>query len=252
MKNLLRRLISRRAPRVRQAHQDKNDGNPEKFSREEMSIVSSVSAFTMTSPLRIVHLMHSVEYISENRLPGAVVECGVWRGGSMMVVANTLIRIKSADRRLFLYDTFDGMTPPDEIDKRHDGVSAVQLLEEHPKTQTDVNWAYATFEDVEANIQSTDYPRELVHFVKGKVEDTVPKSAPDKIALLRLDTDWYASTAHELKHLYPRVVSGGVIIIDDYGWWQGARRAVDEYFNCLPFKPLLNRVDETARSFVKP
>jgi O-methyltransferase len=90
-----------------------------------------------------------------------------------------------------------------------------------------------------------------VRLVKGKVEDTVPKNAPEKIALLRLDTDWYESTRRELVHLFPRLVPGGVLIIDDYGHWQGARKAVDEYIAGNQVKILLNRVDYTGRIGVK-
>jgi O-methyltransferase len=85
--------------------------------------------------------------------------------------------------------------------------------------------------------------------VKGKVEDTIPANIPERIALLRLDTDFYRSTRHELEHLYPRLERGGVLIIDDYGAYVGARQATDEYFASRPF--LLNRIDEHVRCGVK-
>jgi hypothetical protein len=96
------------------------------------------------------------------------------------------------------------------------------------------------------------YPEERIHFVPGRVEETLPQNAPKDIALLRLDTDWYASTKHELQHLYPRLVPGGVLIVDDYGYWQGARQAVDEYLSENGLALLLNRIDHTARIAVKP
>jgi len=105
---------------------------------------------------------------------------------------------------------------------------------------------------VRRNMLGTRYPEKKIHLIKGKVEDTVPQHAPEKIALLRLDTDWYESTKHELVHLYPRLVPNGVLIIDDYGHWQGAREAVDEYFAGQKFKPLLNRLDYTGRLVIKP
>ena len=89
------------------------------------------------------------------------------------------------------------------------------------------------------------------NFIKGKVENTLPEYAPKQIALLRLDTDWYESTKHELIHLFPRLVSGGVLIIDDYGYWIGAKKAVDEYFSQTKTKILLNRIDQTGRIAVK-
>jgi O-methyltransferase len=83
------------------------------------------------------------------------------------------------------------------------------------------------------------------------VEDTLPDQAPERIALLRLDTDWYASTKHELEQLYPRLAEGGVLIVDDYGHYEGARRAVDEYFRAAGEPVLLNRIDFSGRLVIK-
>jgi O-methyltransferase len=104
--------------------------------------------------------------------------------------------------------------------------------------------------EVQAAMRSTGYPEHQIGYVSGRVEETIPESAPSEIALLRLDTDWYGSTRHELEHLYPRLVSGGVLIVDDYGHYAGARQAVDEYFAGRPI--LLARVDYTGRMAVKP
>jgi O-methyltransferase len=112
--------------------------------------------------------------------------------------------------------------------------------------------ADAPLEQVKEVLLATGYPKNKIHFVPGKVEDTVPGSAPDAISLLRLDTDWYESTKHELVHLFPRLARAGVIIIDDYGHWRGSRQACDEYFaeNRVPL--LLNRIDYTGRIALKP
>jgi hypothetical protein len=106
-------------------------------------------------------------------------------------------------------------------------------------------------EQVQAVVDRSGYPTELVRLVPGRVEDTVPRHAPGQIALLRLDTDWYESTRHELEHLYPRLASGGVIIVDDYGHWEGCRRAVDEYFGEHGEPLLLTRLDYTGRMAIK-
>ena len=113
-------------------------------------------------------------------------------------------------------------------------------------------WAIASLPDVTRNMAETGYPERLVHYPMGQVEETLPNLAPARISLLRLDTDWYESTRHELAHLYPRVVSGGVIIIDDYGYWKGARKAVDEFLRSIPDPLLLHRIDDTCRALVKP
>jgi predicted O-methyltransferase YrrM len=107
-------------------------------------------------------------------------------------------------------------------------------------------------EDVQRNLGRTGYDPSRLHFIKGKVEETLPGQAPDEpIALLRLDTDWYSSTKHELVHLFPRLVPGGVLILDDYGWWKGSRQAYDEYAKENGVRLLLNRIDNAGRLAIK-
>ena len=97
----------------------------------------------------------------------------------------------------------------------------------------------------------TGYPSERVHYVKGRVEETIPARAPAEISILRLDTDWYESTKHELDHLYPRLSPGGVVLFDDYGYWEGAREAVDEFLDATGERLLLHRM-ASGRLAVKP
>ncbi len=193
-------------------------------------------------------LYEAVRYVDAAGIEGDIVECGVWRGGSSMMAALAQAQI-GLTRRMWLYDTFEGMPPPSVHDVRYSGEPAAETLdptERVPGVSND--WAWATADDVRSNMQATGHSD--LEFVVGKVEDTIPARAPETIALLRLDTDWYESTRHELEHLYPRLAAGGVLIIDDYGHWQGARQAVDEYFRTRPI--LLNRIDYTGRIAVKP
>lgn len=220
------------------------------LSEADRTIDARVRPFTLTSPERRASLFGAVDHLVRHRIPGDIVECGVWRGGSMMAVALALIARGETDRDLYLYDTFEGMSEPTAEDLSHSGESAQSQLDRTPVGEG--VWCEASLEDVQANLWSTGYPRERIHFVRGKVEDTVPLTAPERIALLRLDTDWYSSTRHELEHLYPRLQSHGVLIIDDYGHWQGARQAVDEYFADASPGVYLHRVDYTARLMVKP
>lgn len=207
----------------------------------------------MTSPERMHALYQAVNYVTDAGVPGDVVECGVWRGGSSMLSALSLLAREDASRTLWLYDTFEGMTPPGELDVKFDGASADELLAAQEPSADAVNdWCVATIDDVRANMESTGYPAERVRYVQGKVENTIPMEAPDGIAILRLDTDWFESTQHELVHLYPRLAPGGVLIVDDYGWWRGAREAVDRYFADHDVRMLLGRVDQTGRMGVKP
>ena len=223
---------------------------PMDFEEADVELCLRVAPYTMTTPARIYSLVRGVEYASARALPGAFVECGVWRGGSMMAVALTLLRLGVTDRDLYLYDTFTGMTAPSDEDVRRSGERAADLLAEQSRS-SDI-WAIAGIEDVREAVLSVGYPEERIHFVQGPVEETLPANAPAQIALLRLDTDWYSSTKHELVHLFPRLTTGGVLILDDYGYWQGARRAVDEYLTENGLRLLLNRIDNTARIALKP
>jgi hypothetical protein len=213
-------------------------------------ICHRVQAFTMTSFERIASLCHAIEYINDRKLAGDIVECGVWRGGSMMAAAMTLMRLNDTRRRLHLFDTFEGMSPPTEIDRASlSGISAAQLLAS--SNPTEEIWAISSLDETCRNLAQTGYPENLINFVKGRVEETLPAQAPQQIALLRLDTDWYESTRHELVHLFPRLLSGGVLIIDDYGHWQGAKQAVDEYIQENQLHLFLHRIDYSGRVTVK-
>jgi O-methyltransferase len=207
---------------------------------------------TMTSIERMYALWGAVVHIHRTGLSGAIVECGVWRGGSMMLAARTLLELGDSSRPLWLYDTYKGMTEPSARDvQTMSGEMAHTILASQPKDYENPFWALAQRDVVEQNMTSTGYPRDLTHFVEGPVEETLPAKAPGEIALLRLDTDWYESTRHELIHLWPRLKPGGVLIVDDYGYWQGARTAVDEFFSALPDAPFLARIDYTGRIAVK-
>jgi O-methyltransferase len=210
-----------------------------------------VRPYTMTSPERIFSLCEAVTYLQKNKIEGDIVECGVWKGGSMMAVALILLSLGEVGRDLYLFDTFEGMSEPTDDDVDIAGLSAKNLLHNSDKAKDESVWCNAALDGVKEVIESTGYPGNKTHFVKGMVEETIPHFAPSKIALLRLDTDWYESTKHELEHLFPRLSKGGVLIIDDYGHWQGARKAVDEYFARNDIKILLNRIDYTGRIAVK-
>jgi O-methyltransferase len=240
--------------RTRNDGDTQNDQEPHAFpfdfDESDKELYRRVGPYTMTTPPRVYALVRAVEYVVARGVPGAIVECGVWRGGSMMAAALTLLRLGVTDRELYLYDTFAGMPPPSEVDTTRSGERAADLLAQEDEDSH--IWAIASLSDVRAAVLSTRYPEQRIHFVEGLVEETLPATAPEEIALLRLDTDWYRSTKHELGQLYPRLAPGGVLILDDYGHWQGARRAVDEYFEENRITLLLNRVDATARICVKP
>lgn len=206
--------------------------------------------YTMTSLERMYSLYQSTLYCIKANVPGDFIECGVWKGGSTMLIALILKKFSITNRKIYLYDTFTGMTKPTSKDVRiSDGTPALKVWQS--KQRKDHNeYAYASLEEVKTNMRSTNYPTNNIVFVKGLVENTIPANISDQIALLRLDTDWYDSTYHELKHLYPKLVKGGVLILDDYGHFTGAKKAIDEYFATKP-PILLHRIDYTGRTGIK-
>jgi O-methyltransferase len=240
------------------APQDAPPAEPlESLAPADREIIERVWPFTMTSVERLAALIDGVRYCVKRNVAGAIVECGVWLGGSVLAVLLTLQELGADDRRVYLYDTFQGMTRPTEHDVSRHEPPALEGWNEKSGRMTNAWWAgyfdpdVLNLEAVREVVLSSGYEERLLHFVQGPVEKTLPKTTPDRLALLRLDTDWYESTRHELVHLYPRLVEGGVLIVDDYGHWEGCRRAVDEYFATEADPILLSRVDYTARIAIK-
>jgi hypothetical protein len=219
---------------------------------EDLKIIREVRQFTMTSPERIFGLIAAIRYVVANRIPGDIVECGVWKGGSMMAAAKALLAQKSQDRDLYLFDTFAGMTAPSSKDKSNlERKSTQESFESMRAPDGTCKWCYSSLEETQRNLSSVGYSTQKLRFIKGPVEETIPKNAPEQIALLRLDTDFYESSKHEMEHLFPRLVRGGVLLLDDYGHWEGQRLAVDEYLKEQKIPLLLNRLDYTGRIGIK-
>ncbi len=221
------------------------------FESEFTELWARVESYTMISMERAYALYSAVDYIVKAGIPGDFVECGVWKGGAAMLMALTLLQMNTADRRLFLFDTFQGMTPPTEKDKVAWSGQAVQEKWEQDKRgeKNNFGWWAVPRHEVIQNLHTTGYPDSRIITVEGDVKQTIPDQSSENIALLRLDTDWYESTLHELKHLYPKLQPGGVLLLDDYGHFTGARKAVDEYFSETPV--FLHRDDYTGRSLIK-
>jgi hypothetical protein len=207
-----------------------------------IATIRETAPFTMTDPAKVFGLVQAVRYVTAHGIPGAIVECGVWAGGSTMAVARTLLQVGDTSRDLYLYDTYEGMTMPTGADVAMDGTTGEQLLASADPDDPGSAWSIMPLEQVHENVARVGYPGERIHYVKGMVEETLPGQAPETIAVLRLDTDWYQSTRYEMEHLYPRISPSGVLIVDDYGWWKGSQQAVDAYLATHRVPMLLNRL----------
>ena len=207
---------------------------------------------SMASTQRLVNTIKSCRYVVENNIPGDFVECGVWRGGNGILAKKVFEHLYS-NKNVWMYDTFEGMTEPTNFDV--EAINQLSAQDKFLKSQTETHneWCYSSLEEVQKNCLDAGLDIESFSFLKGDVCETLktPKNIPEQISVLRLDTDWYESTKAELEILYPKLSNGGVLIIDDYGHWEGARKAVDEYFDLQKYKPLLNIIDRTGRSALK-
>lgn len=206
------------------------------------------SPFSMTAKEAMYSLYLSVNYVVRNNIPGDFVECGVWKGGSALMAALTLRELGDDQRTFWLYDTYDGMTKPTEADIDSSGGKALDYIEQWGD---EGRWCYANLEAVKSTFEALGFSGDRFRFVVGDVVQTIPANLPKKISILRLDTDWYESTKAEMEFLYPLLLEGGVLIVDDYGHWAGSRKAVDEYFSTGPL-PLLNRINIGVRFAIKP
>jgi O-methyltransferase len=203
------------------------------------------SPITLIGETRLTANILIINYILSKSLEGDVVEIGVWRGGSVVSMIMALKHYNNTSKHVHLYDTYEGMTETTSLDVRWDGTHAENLIKENEEY-----WKCAvSLDEVKKNVSQIEYPPELIHYHKGDICKT--QFVPDKISFLRLDTDWYESTKCELEMFYPRVVSGGMIAIDDYGYWRGCRKAVDEFLADKPEIKVME-IDYTSICFVKP
>ena len=200
---------------------------------------------------RFYSLYKALIHITENNIPGDIVECGVYKGASLVVAGHVLKALNDTRRKIYLYDTFEGMLEAGSHDVLvGSGKDAKEMLSEMGMEKWG-DWCRGDLDEVQKNVWKTGYPKDQFVFVKGKVEDTIPKTIPGKIALLRVDVDWLEPTYHALTHLFPRLCRNGVLILDDYGHWEGAKKAVDRYFTENKTGMMLHRIDYSGRIGIK-
>jgi len=233
------------------------------FEEDARALIPIVRKYTMTNLPRLITLYQQVRYCEEACIPGALVECGVWKGGAVGLMALANLKLSTARRDLHLFDAFTEICEPDEA---VDGARAVQEARAWSRnggTQgrlrplTGVYDAFGGPGTLEENRNLLEniisYNPDRIQYHEGWFQETLPAKASTigPIALLRLDGDLYASTKVCLEHLYDQVVPGGVVIIDDYGAYEGCRKAVDEFIATRGLKIFLSHVDTDCRYWIK-
>jgi O-methyltransferase len=196
-----------------------------------------VKDYTAVLPLRLGNLHRLAREIDRSSIPGDVVECGVYNGGSAALMASVCVR-SPLERTIWLFDSFEGLPPPTE----KDGAQA----------RTCGWWCHGDLSKVRAVFSRMRIPKSRFRIVKGWFHDTFPSAEVGDIALLHIDADWYDSVRLCLERFYDSVQPGGYVDVDDYGHWEGCRRATDEFLRERGITAALTRVDYTGRYFQKP
>ena len=214
-------------------------------------IVVTCSPFTATHQEAMLQLIANIEHVISNDIPGDFVETGVFMGGSCMIIAEVLKQLEVNDRAIWMYDTYEGVPQPNDIETDPDGTLLNTWWKENAQLEGQASsWCNSSLTTVQAHMEKVNYSGD-VHFVKGLVEDTIPQQGPNTIALLRIDVDLEYPTRHVLDHFYPRLSLGGHVIFDDYGMFPSVKHTVDDYFYQNKSKIYLDRVDSTVVHGIK-
>lgn len=233
-------------------------GNDNELAR----FLAVVAPYTMLPLERLISLYDQARFCEREGVEGAFVECGVWKGGAVGLMA---LAAGGSDgtRQLHLFDAFTDICEPDsDVDgaravretKRVGGANGASGRLQPLDGFYDKVGGHGTLEGCVDLLQKRiGYPANRVQYHVGWFQDTLPEAAPKigPIAILRLDGDWYASTKVCLEHLFNSVVKGGIVIIDDYGTYEGCQRAVDEFLTARGLKAYLHQVDTGCHYFVK-
>lgn len=225
---------------------------PIELEPDEVNLILNIlkEKVSMASIERLSATLLAAKYISVNNISGAYIECGVWRGGNS-IIASYVFEKYNDQRKCYLFDTYSGMTKPTQDD--YSIATMVAASEKYNENIGDGvnNWCLASLEDVKSNFRKYSISTRNIEFIKGDVMNTIDSHPIDNIAFLRLDTDWYESTKKELESFYSKINRGGVLMIDDYGHWAGSKKAVDEFFDKLGYRPLMHTIDYTGRTVLK-
>ncbi|MGB7270506.1 MAG: TylF/MycF/NovP-related O-methyltransferase [Albidovulum sp.] len=198
-------------------------------------------AFTMVGTRRLNNFRQRIESVIGNKIPGDIVETGVWRGGACILARGVLKAYGVTDRRVIVCDSFEGLPPPDDAKFPADAGSNFHEFED----------LSVSLEQVKSNFERFGLLDDQVVFLKGWFRDTMKDVPSKQIAILRLDGDMYESTIDPLEHLYDRIPKGGWIIVDDYRVVPAAKAAVHDFLDARSLKPVIEEIDGVGVCFIK-
>lgn len=198
-------------------------------------LIEQLQPYTLNDPMRLSLLYGLAREICESKLAGDIVECGVCKGGSAALMATAIAHCPN--HRIWLYDTFEGMPPPGPKDA--------------PLAKTETGRLAVGTEPLLTLFHKIRFPQDRMVLRKGLFRDTFREPLPSRIALLHIDADWHDSVLSALQTFYPAVVDGGWIVLDDFGHWEGARRAFYDFCRTQSVEPLLERVGYTQALWCK-
>lgn len=252
--------ISRKAPTDSSTASAGAGYDLESEAWESMQVVRS---HTMVPYARLVTLYQQVVACERHDIAGSYVECGTWKGGAVGLMALGNLRHSAQRRHIHLFDSFAGIPEPDEeVDGERAVQEVVSVGGEAKGRLVPIKGFYDKYADGVGDLETNrhlletviGYDSRFLHYHEGWFQDTLPRVAPvlADIAILRLDCDWYASTRICLEYLYNKVVTGGFVVIDDYGYYDGCKRAADEFMTRERIRAYLNHIDASGRYWIKP
>lgn len=250
MKNFLKKIFNLFGFQIQRLH---TLNFPIELSSSELDCYNYVrnNNLSMVNPQNLFSTLLSCRHVHLNSIPGDFVECGVWKGGNS-ILAKNYFQTYGESRNVWLYDTFTGMTKPTDVDISSIGEDANSIYSLYEKFDSN-GWCHSPLTEVQNNFTAYNLSNSNVKFIVGDILQTtkINQNLPESISILRLDTDWYESTKCELEIFYPKLSIGGILIIDDYGHWSGAKKAVDEYFLKHKIPLALHYIDSSARIYFK-
>jgi O-methyltransferase len=197
--------------------------------------------YTMVTNRNLINLYALIETIEANQAPGDIVECGVWNGGSAAMMGLALSKSQQNIRRsIWLFDSFSGLPKPGNKDG-----SIEQEYYFEGLNRGNLGHVEHVFRKLLVSMHN-------VRIVRGWFDETLPSAHIDQIALLHIDADWYESVKLVLETFYDSVVPGGFIVLDDYGYWEGCKRAIDEFCIERDIDIIIKQADRVGAYFQKP